>query len=76
MRVRTLRVRVRANPNRNPNRNRNRNPNPNPNVSLSNSAGCLWLSLQYANTLLLVDVKNLDANGAPTILNEYKACVR
>lgn len=46
------------------------------NVSLSNSAGCLWLSLQYANTLLLVDVKNLDANGAPTILNEYKVPVK
>ena len=46
------------------------------NVSLSHNPehkGCLWLSLQYANTLLLVDVKNLDANGAPTILNEYKA---
>jgi len=46
------------------------------NVSLSNSPGCLWLSLQYANTLLLVDVKNLDANGAPTILNEYKVPVK
>ena len=46
------------------------------NVSLSNSPGCLWLSLQYANTLLLVDVKNLNANGAPTILNEYKAFER
>jgi len=33
----------------------------------------LWLSLQYANILLLVDVKNLDKNGAPKILNEYKA---
>jgi len=48
------------------------------NVSLSHNPehkGCLWLSLQYANTLLLVDVKNLDANGAPTILNEYKVPV-
>ena len=42
------------------------------NVSLSSQPGCLWLSLQYANTLLLVDVKNLE-NEAPKILYEYKA---
>ena len=43
------------------------------NVSLCYSRpGCLWLSLQYANTLLLVDVKNLE-NEAPKILYEYKA---
>lgn len=49
------------------------------NVSLSSNPehkGCLWLSLQYANILLLVDVKNLDKNGAPKILNEYKASDR
>lgn len=48
------------------------------NVSLSSNPehkGCLWLSLQYANILLLVDVKNLDKNGAPKILNEYKVPV-
>ena len=43
------------------------------NVSLCYSRpGCLWLSLQYANTLLLVDVLHLE-NGAPKIVHEYKA---
>ena len=42
------------------------------NVSLSSQPGCLWLSLQYANTLLLVDVLHLE-NGAPKIVHEYKA---